>query len=165
MVGSPGLPVDDVRLIRPALVHAVAVARAGLAAEPPVQPPDGLRRVLSFRRLQTAALETVRRVLDSDEEFRQRVIDEASEEELGRPAWVWLTRPDGWSEELAGLAQAARKNDDDNLGDRDVARLRRALAGAEEAARRHEAGAERAQEAAPPCPGRVDRGTGTAARR
>jgi len=149
MARSTGLPVDDVRLIRPALVHAVAVARAGMAADPPEQPPDGLRKVLRFRRLQTAALETVRRVLDADEDFRSRVIGEVNEDELGRHSWVWLTRPEGWLEELTTLTAAGGTADAEeaSIDERDVARLRRALTGAEDAARRHEATAKRAQDA------------------
>lgn len=149
MARSTGLPVDDVRLIRPALVHAVAVARAGMASDPPEPPPDGLRRVLRFRRLQTAALETVRRVLDADEDFRSQVIGGVNEDELGRHSWVWLTRPEGWLEELTALTAAAGTADaeEPSIGERDVARLRRALTGAEDAARRHEATAERAQDA------------------
>lgn len=148
MPRSAGLSVDDVRLIRPALVHAVAVARTGLAADPPEPPPEGLRRVLGFRRLQTAALETVRRILDSDDEFRRRVVQEADEASLGRLAWLWLTRPEGSAGELAELAASSGRDETDDGGaGREVARLRRALNGAEESARRHEASADQALQA------------------
>ncbi len=145
--GSSGLAVDDVRLIRAALVRAVDVARAGLAKDPPELPPDGLRRVLGFRRLQGAALETVRRVLDNDDEFRRRVVESADEDDLGRAAWLWLSRPEGGAEELANMAKAAKERTGTHGSEREVSRLRRALTGAEETARRHAADAARAQQA------------------
>jgi predicted RNA-binding protein with PIN domain len=46
---------------------------------------------------------TMRRILDLNAGFRSEVAESASEDSLGRPAWLWLARPEGWSEELEGV--------------------------------------------------------------
>lgn len=103
-----------------------------------------MRRVLGFRRLSRAALQTVRRIVDIDDEFRERALRTADEQELGRPAWVWLARGDGWERELAELAEAAQEVVAEPV--EHAGQLRRRLAGAEENARRCEAEAASARE-------------------
>lgn len=49
----------------------------------------------------------MRQVLEEDDAYRQSVAAGTSEEELGRLAWLWLARPEGWADELEGLAEAA----------------------------------------------------------
>jgi predicted RNA-binding protein with PIN domain len=50
-------------------------------------------------------LSTIRQVLEDDADFRQQVAEAADGELLGRLAELWLLRPDGWQEELAGLLE------------------------------------------------------------
>src|SRR5262249_58590347 len=52
------------------------------------------------------ALGPVRRAVEGDEAFRERVASVATEELTGRAGWLWLHRPDGWDEELAALVEA-----------------------------------------------------------
>src|SRR5207302_1698313 len=75
-VSGAGVPTS---FRRQALELAWAVARVGLGAAPPVEPPRLLRPLLSFRRLPAQALETVRRALEDDAEFRARVAGDADE--------------------------------------------------------------------------------------
>lgn len=89
--------------LRPAIDLAVAVARAGQRETPPRPPPRGLLRVLRFSRLPPAALDTVKRFLDDDPEFREHVASGAEEQALGRPAWLLIARPPGWEVELEAL--------------------------------------------------------------
>ena len=135
--GSPrGIHGTD-RLLRPGLELALDVARGGLVADPPVLPPSGLQRVLTFARPSGGAWATVRRVVDADDAFRTRVADAADPDAVGRAPWLWLTRPEGWEAELAALAiDDERAAPADPAGE--VTALRRRLAGAEQAARRHE---------------------------
>jgi len=136
----------ELRLLRPALELALDVARAGLAEEPPVLPPPGLRRVLSFARPSGTSWATVRRVVDADEAFRARVAEAADHEVIGRAPWIWLTRPDGWEADLDDLVQQASTSSAGRESrSEEVAALRRKLAGAEQAARRHEEAAEAAR--------------------
>lgn len=49
----------------------------------------------------------MRQVLDRDEAFRARVAEGTREDDLDRASWLFLTRPDGWQEELELLLAAA----------------------------------------------------------
>lgn len=89
--------------LRPALDLALAVAKLGLQDTPPVSPPRSVIPVTRFRSLNNAALDILRRALD-DDDFRERVLELApAEAEIGRPAWLLLARPEGWSDELDSL--------------------------------------------------------------
>jgi predicted RNA-binding protein with PIN domain len=104
------------------------VARAGLEATPPVAAPMALRPFLSFRRLSGRALERARRVLDEDDEFRERVRDAVDRDDVGEAGWLLLDRPDGWQERLDDLLGEAVREADEAGSAEDVARLGRELA-------------------------------------
>ena len=132
-------------LLRPALEAAVAVARAGEDATPIEPPPPALRPFLHFAKLPRPALVAARRVLDSDDEFRSRVLDTVTEGDVGRSGWLFLTRPEGWEKELAELVGEATDAEAREAGRRAEGDARKRLAGAETARRRAEeaaAGAE-----------------------
>jgi predicted RNA-binding protein with PIN domain len=127
--------------LRQALEAAIRVAREGEDADPVEPAPSRLRRYLTLdaRRLPANALSAVRRVLEDDSEFRRRVIDGTSEEEVGEAGWLWLTRPDGADERLKELTDEAERRERDRA-ERKVARsLERELATSEEARRRADA--------------------------
>ena len=128
-------------LLRPVLEAAVAVAREGERATPPVLAPGPLRRYLSFARLPDPALEVARRVLDDDEAFRSRVAGAVDVETVGRAGWAFLTRPDGWQAEVDGLRQEAAAREASAKEERAERDALRRLAGAEAAAARAEAAA------------------------
>jgi predicted RNA-binding protein with PIN domain len=125
-------------VIRPAVESAIAVARAGLTADPVVPPPPGLRPYLQFARQRPKSLAAIARVVDADAEFRTRVAEAVDEEQLGRAGWLWLTRPDGWEDELAALeAESDARAVEANELREDRAAVRK-LAAAEAAAARAE---------------------------
>ncbi|HET9444257.1 MAG TPA: hypothetical protein VFO65_13085, partial [Acidimicrobiales bacterium] len=141
----------DLALLRPALELAVAVARAGAAADPAIEAPRALRPLLDFSRLRGPALATVGRVLDDDEGFRRRVAaagrEGGGESVVGRAGWLYLTRPDGWEEEVSGLSAARLEREDAGRDDRDERSARRRLRAAEDLARRAEERAAAAEAA------------------
>ncbi len=94
---------DD--LLRPALDAAVRVAREGRSAVPPLEVPRSLLRIVGFRRLSAAAYAAVRRALDDDDSFRERVAAAVDPEEVGPAGHLFLTRPEGWEHDLAALAR------------------------------------------------------------
>ena len=94
-------------MLRPALELSWAVAKVGSQARPPLRVPGRLRPIMRVARLPDRMLETVRQVVEDDDEFRERVVTAAEESDLGRPSWLWLVRPDGWEAELAELVQQA----------------------------------------------------------
>ncbi|HMG40295.1 MAG TPA: NYN domain-containing protein [Acidimicrobiales bacterium] len=130
--------------MRPAVEAALTVARDGLTADPRVLPPPGLQRYLSFTKLSAPALRAIARVVDTDDQFRARVAEAVDESTVGRAGMLWLTRPDGWADEVASLeaedaAQAAASAD--VRGERDA---RRRLAAAQSAAERASSAAQAA---------------------
>jgi predicted RNA-binding protein with PIN domain len=107
--------------------------------------PTPLRPFLQFAKLPARAVDAARRAVDSDEEFRARVAEVVSEDDVGRAGWLWLTRPPGWESDLeelqrevAGAGEAAAERRAEN-------EARRRLAGAEAATQRAEAAAAAAQ--------------------
>ena len=106
-----------------------------------MDPPRELRPFLRFTRLPAGAAAVVQRVLDADEDFRQRVLASAwpMEDDLGRAAWLYIVRPEGWADELAALTASAAASDaviEDALAEE---RATRRLARADERLRRLEA--------------------------
>lgn len=119
----------------------MAVARAGLAEDPPVEPPRALRSILRFRRLPASALEVVLRALDEDDAFRRRVLEASADEGAARldPASkLVLERPTGWEAELAALEAAASTEAAAAATDAEERSARRRLRSVEEAAARAE---------------------------
>lgn len=113
--------------------------------DPPLEPPRLLRPFLQFVRLPDHALAAVRKALDDDVDFRVRVAERASEEELGRAAWLFLNRPPGWEGELTALAgdeQAAAESVQEEKAERTAVRR---LAKVEQAVERAERVAAKAR--------------------
>ena len=136
-------------MVRAGLELAFEVARLGSMATPPVAAPRSLQPFLRFARLPDRALAPVRRALE-DEEFRARVAAVAAvpgaAEQLDPASTLFLTRPDGWAEELATLTEVARAAAAAHGEARaDKAAIRRAER-AEAAARRAAEGVERARQ-------------------
>lgn len=138
-------------LLRPALEVAVAVAREGEDETPSVPAPPALRPFLRFAKLPNRALAATRRALEADGEFRSRVAEAVVDNgvDVGRAGILYLTRPDGWREELEGLIAGAEESARAQAEVRAEHDARRRLAGAQEAARRAEqvAAAARAEAA------------------
>lgn len=128
-LGGVGLTVSFADgLVREACELAVAVAQT---MEPRDVPP-GLRRYLRMQRLPGAsALSAIRRVLDSDDDFRAVVAAAASEDAIDRPSWLFLTRPDGWADEVASVAESTTSASAAAQHERDERAAQRRLASVE----------------------------------
>lgn len=98
------LPQPSVAQLRPALKLALDRAAAAPAGR---TLPGRVRSLVGSRRLPANWTVTMLRALDEEDAFRSWVAEDASEETLGRVAWLWLTRPEGWSDELAALVEGA----------------------------------------------------------
>ena len=129
-------------MIRPAVESALAVARSGLTADPVVPPPPALRPFLGFAKQTPQSLRAIARVVEGDEDFRARVAGEVDEAKVGRAGWLWLSRPEGWADELEALeSESAARTADEQEARAERAASRR-LAVVEAAARRSESEAE-----------------------
>jgi hypothetical protein len=128
-------------LLRPAVELSWAVAREGARLRPPLPVPSALRPLLKFQKLSTAALATVRRVVEEDDEFRSRLEVVATDELVGHAGVLWLTRPEGWEAELEKLAVDAAAEKEAVQGARAEKDARKKLDAAEQAARTAQAAA------------------------
>ena len=120
---------------------ALAVAREGLTADPPVQPPPALRRYLGFKKLSVPVLRAIARVVDADDEFRARVAAGVDEVAVGPAGVLWLTRPEGWDDELSKLEAHKAATAAASADAREERDARRRLASARAAADRATAAA------------------------
>jgi predicted RNA-binding protein with PIN domain len=132
---------DAAGVIRRAVEAALAVARAGLTADPVVPPPPALRPYLTFAKQTPRSLDAIARAVEADDGFRARVAAAVDEEDVGRAGWLWLARPEGWDDELAALeadssarAADAAEQREERAATRRLAAAEAALARAEEAA-------------------------------
>lgn len=96
-------------LFDPLLELALDVAKRGKKAKPAVQPPPRLAPIIKFTSVPGKAKEAVLDVLDSDEVFRQRVLDRADEKTVGRVGMSYLARPEGWEAFIAQMVEAAEE--------------------------------------------------------
>ena len=115
------------------------MARAGLTADPIVPPPPSLKRYLGFSKLSSRSLEAVARAVERDEVFRRRVADAVDEQQVGRPGWLWLARPEGWRDQLDALEATAAAEAADVEEQRAERAASKQLAAAQEAVRRADA--------------------------
>ncbi|MGH9212889.1 MAG: NYN domain-containing protein [Acidimicrobiales bacterium] len=125
------------------------MAQDDLTSVPPDVPPPGIRRYLGFTKLSSAAVQAVARLLDRDATFRAHVAAAVDERAVGRAAWLWLNRPEGWRDEFAELEAEAAASAATASDEREERDARRRLTAARAAAERATATATaRAQEAA-----------------
>ncbi len=135
-------------VIRPALELALGVARMGMTEVPLQTPPGPVRPLLHFAKLSERAMATLRDSVERDGEFRRRVAESADEAVIGRLAYVWLTRPEGWAEELEAAELARAAVDDEEADDRAERSARRRLVAVEAALARAVAETEEARRVA-----------------
>ncbi|MET0737272.1 MAG: NYN domain-containing protein [Acidimicrobiales bacterium] len=121
----------DPAVVRPALERALEVARQGVAATPSVAAPKELVRYLDFQKLTGPALAAVQRVLDSDDDFRRRVLASTTPEDIGAAGWLALSRPAGWEDMLRAVAEADAEVTGSDAAARQVRDLQRALEASE----------------------------------
>lgn len=109
------------QVVRTALEAALDVAEAGLNEKPPRPPPRGLKSVLGFHKRPSAALSTVRRVLDRDDEFRALILERVDTNRLSVGAEAFLRRDEGWRDVVGHAVQTL---EDAEADDRDRAAKR-----------------------------------------
>ena len=124
----PG-PADHAGL-RTALEFAVGVAEAGQRLRPPLGYPPGLKQFFRLDRLPASALGRVRRIVEADPAFRERLAGAVAPELVDDIGREWLQRDDGWEERVTALVEtaAAARADDDASSQLRRAERRRAAA-------------------------------------
>ena len=97
--------------LAPVFAAALTVARDGVMARPYVPVPEPLRPYLRTPQPTVRMWAAIREVLDTDDEFRARVRDAVSADEIGPAGWLFLARPQGWSARLAAALDPAFDTD------------------------------------------------------
>jgi predicted RNA-binding protein with PIN domain len=113
--------------LRKALELALVVARARATAQPPEPVPRSVRPLIRAVKMPDSMLSTVRRAVEEDPEFRSVVAAQADEARLGRVAWLWLARPDGWEEDVARLLAERQDLQDRRSLERDLSRANKRM--------------------------------------
>lgn len=130
-------PAHD-RLIRGALVRAIEVARADLRATDTADGvPAALARIAAFQRLPNSAVARVRAALDVSPAYRARVADQTQDDALDEASWLYLRRPEGWTDQLAELGATGEAAEGERSHGREEEHIPpRRLRAAEDARRR-----------------------------
>jgi rRNA-processing protein FCF1 len=95
------------RYLRSALQFAVTMAAEWSRQRHPTRPPAALKPYLKMARLPTGALGAVRRTIEADDAFRERVAEAAVPEVVDEIGMLWLRRPEGWLARVGELVTAA----------------------------------------------------------
>jgi predicted RNA-binding protein with PIN domain len=112
--GAPPAPAPvpaDHRHLRSALEFVVALSAEGQKRRPPLPIPAALKPHLQRPRLPTSSLGAVRRIVEGDDAFRNRLAVGAVPELVDPIGLLWLQRPPGWQEQVEQLvaqSEAAR---------------------------------------------------------
>jgi predicted RNA-binding protein with PIN domain len=93
----------DHRHLRSALEFALLMANEGQKLKPPMKFPAGLRTFMKQQRVPTGSLPGLRRVVEGDDDFRQRLGRGAVPELVDEVGLLWLQRPDGWEQQIDEL--------------------------------------------------------------
>jgi predicted RNA-binding protein with PIN domain len=97
----------DPRYLRSAVEFAVMMAQEGQKFRPPLAYPAALKRHVTSSRIPSAALPSVVRAIDKDDDFRRKIAVGALPELVDEIGRLWLARPDGWLDDALRLATEA----------------------------------------------------------
>jgi predicted RNA-binding protein with PIN domain len=126
----------DIRHLRPVLEFAVLMVREGQKLKPPIPFPPELRKYLKLSRLPAASLPSVRKIVESDEVFRQRLAAGALPDLVDPIGRCWLERPAGWEAEISRLVAEAEADEAAVDAERRLARAEKRREAAEQVAAR-----------------------------
>ena len=104
--------------------------------KPPLPFPADLKPFFRQHRLAAAALGRIRRIIEADAEFRERVAVAAVDELVDPIGIEWLRREDGWEERVASLIEQSESEAAEAEAARAVHRAEKRREAAEQAAAR-----------------------------
>ena len=123
----------DPRHLRSAVEFAVLMAQEGQKFKPPLAYPSSFKRHFGAARVPTAALPGLVRAIDRDDSFRSKIAVGALPELVDEIGRLWLSRPDGWADEAAQLAEAADRDAAESDAAKELKRAERRRDAAERA--------------------------------
>ena len=98
-------------LLQSACELSYEIARDGVEADPPIDPPAAMRTFLYVADLPDRALAVAQQAIEDDPAFRRRVAEQAGEDDVGRAGYLWLHRPIGWAAEFEELSSSEQVDD------------------------------------------------------
>ena len=99
----------------------------------PAGSPKSLQPFLKFQKMPARAMPAVRKVLDTDDAFRERVASVVALGVLDQAGVLFLTRPEGWEAELERLASEGAQAEADAEAEKAEKSAQRKLKAAEAA--------------------------------
>lgn len=129
----------DVRRLRSAIEFALLVVGEARKTRPALSYPTALDRFVKQPRVSNAALDSVRRIIDADPDFRSRLGAVATADLVDDVGRLWLQRPEGWEEAIVAAAEAAAAADEEADLAAQLKRAEKRKAAAERTAARHAA--------------------------
>jgi predicted RNA-binding protein with PIN domain len=136
--GETVTPSDAVELalLTPLCELTIVIAQAGQRLTPPLTIPPSLKPFLRFtHKLPMPGLRVVRRIIDSEPDWRARVASAATEALIGEAGMIYVRRPDGWAESFERLVNERSLLADSDGLDKTLRHLERRLAVTEERVR------------------------------
>lgn len=109
---------------------ALVVAKKGRRAKPPIPAPPKVAPILKFKKVPNKAKEALFETLETEEAFRARVAEAATEAKVGRIGVMFLERPDGWRDFVDRMVDAAAEPVVESSSQ--IGRLEQAVAEAEQ---------------------------------
>ena len=134
-----GQEAVDHRYLRSALEFAVLIAQEGQKFKPPLKYPTSLKKYMGMSRIPTGALGSLRRVVEGDETFRQRIAAGALPELVDPIGKMWLERPVGWEAQILELVAECEAAEEAADAAKQLKRAEKRREAAEQAAARSRA--------------------------
>ncbi len=134
-IGSAADAVE-LELLTPLCELTMVIAQAGQRLTPPLTIPPSLKPFLRFtHKLPMPGLRAVRRVIDSEPDWRARVASAATEALIGEAGMIYVNRPDGWRELFERLVGERRDLVDSDGHEKTLRQLERRLSVSEDRVR------------------------------
>lgn len=99
--GTDGFDAND---LRDMVEFVLTVVREGQKLKPPLDAPTALVRLTRSTKLTPQTCEAVRRILETESGFRERLASVVTPEAVDAIGLAWLRRPEGWQDEVRRLA-------------------------------------------------------------
>ena len=86
--------------------------------EPTVEPPPALKAFTRWTSRKRLADDKMLAALDDDDTFRTRITELLDPDTAGELGWLWLTRPEGWDIQIAGIIETTESELDAEQAER-----------------------------------------------
>ena len=86
--------------------------------EPTVEPPPAIKAFTRWTSRKRLADDKMLAALNDDDNFRTRITELLDPDTAGELGWLWLTRPEGWDIQIAGIIETTESELDAEQAER-----------------------------------------------